>query len=88
MWSISSLPLDNNNGISIIDITDPLNPSYCFVDGSLEGETPLNASDYVRAYYPVPNAEQDEYENDEFVQESIAALAGENSVTWEMLAEA
>ncbi|GAM86214.1 hypothetical protein ANO11243_042260 [Dothideomycetidae sp. 11243] len=49
---------DNNNGITIIDITDPAAPRYCFVDfQGMESErrvpldTPLSAWTYVLAYY-------------------------------------
>ena len=50
---------DNNDGISIIDVTDPMAPSYCFVsfdgieaEGELPSRVPLSAEDYARAYYP------------------------------------
>ena len=53
--------LDNNDGITIIDVTDPESPAYCFVSiCGLEGEdrssipvmTPLSATQYLRCYYP------------------------------------
>ncbi|KAI9325001.1 hypothetical protein BDR26DRAFT_880238 [Obelidium mucronatum] len=52
---------DNNDGVSIIDISDIGNPRYCFVNiDHLEGclgaavpvNLPLSAEMYVRAYYP------------------------------------
>lgn len=50
---------DNNDGITIVDITDPYNMKYCFMNiDHLEGEydppvfVPLSAKDYVQAYYP------------------------------------
>ncbi|KLU91437.1 hypothetical protein MAPG_09957 [Magnaporthiopsis poae ATCC 64411] len=49
---------DNNDGITIIDITDLDNVRYCFVDfHGMESErevplhTPLSAMDYILAYY-------------------------------------
>ncbi|KAJ7781350.1 hypothetical protein B0H16DRAFT_617226 [Mycena metata] len=90
---------DNNDGITVFDITDPTNPAYCFVCvGGLEGEvavggwTPLTAEQYVRAYYPVPNEKQKEREGvketEEDVQKRIDALSGERLMTLDMLAEA
>ncbi|EIW65248.1 uncharacterized protein TRAVEDRAFT_109959 [Trametes versicolor FP-101664 SS1] len=38
---------DNNEGISIIDVTDPLHPAYCF----LRRERPLSAYEYLEGYY-------------------------------------
>ncbi|KAI9324986.1 hypothetical protein BDR26DRAFT_790788, partial [Obelidium mucronatum] len=52
---------DNNDGVSIIDISDIRNPRYCFVNiHHIEGcmgdavpvNLPLSAEMYVRAYYP------------------------------------
>ena len=49
---------DNNNGITIIDISQPHSPRYCFVDFiGMESQTevelmsPLSASTYLWAYY-------------------------------------
>lgn len=39
--------VDNNDGISIIDVTDPLHPAYCFMKGCL----PLSAYEYLQEYY-------------------------------------
>jgi hypothetical protein len=48
---------DNNNGITVLDITDLENVRYCFVDfHGMESEsevdlmTPLSATTYLRAY--------------------------------------
>jgi hypothetical protein len=51
---------DNNDGISVIDVTDPTAPSYCFVsvyelelaETEVPALVPLSAEQYVRAYYP------------------------------------
>lgn len=65
---------DNNDGISIIDVTDPYNPLYCFVHGGTEdgdeeeARKPLTAEGYVRKYYakytprPEPEVEETEQE--------------------------
>ncbi|VDB96757.1 unnamed protein product [Peniophora sp. CBMAI 1063] len=39
----------NDDGITIIDVTDPSKPSYCF---NQIGGPPLTAEQYVRQYYP------------------------------------
>ncbi|KAJ7047474.1 hypothetical protein C8F04DRAFT_9306 [Mycena alexandri] len=84
---------DNNDGITVFDITDPTNPAYCFVSvGGVKGWTPLTAERYVRAYYPVPNEKQKEKEGiketEEAVLKTIDALSGERLMTLDMLAEA
>ncbi|KAJ3530310.1 hypothetical protein NMY22_g8624 [Coprinellus aureogranulatus] len=57
-----SMDGDNNDGITIIDVSTPSDPSYCFVSTSgLEAAKennvprciPLTASQYLRAYYPI-----------------------------------
>lgn len=55
---------DNNNGITIFDITDPGNVRYCFVDfEGMESErevelmTPLSARVYLEAYYELDEAD-------------------------------
>ncbi|KAJ7179228.1 hypothetical protein C8R46DRAFT_1187614 [Mycena filopes] len=97
--SMGSSDGDNNDGITVFDITDPTNPAYCFVSiGGLESEVdvepwvPLTAEQYVRAYYPVPDEKQKEKEgikeNEADVQMKIDALSGERLMTLDMLAEA
>ncbi|KAL8887017.1 MAG: hypothetical protein Q9215_005353 [Flavoplaca cf. flavocitrina] len=58
---------DNNNGITVFDITEPANPRYCFVDFmGMESErgvdlnTPLSARTYLEAYYELNDATNDE----------------------------
>jgi hypothetical protein len=56
------LMLDNNDGITVIDVTDPESPAYCFVSvyglgcsedtSNIQDMTPLSATQYLRAYYP------------------------------------
>jgi hypothetical protein len=50
--------VDNSEGISIIDVTDPVSPRYCmvFVCGvEPKGYQPLSAKEYVERYYPFIN---------------------------------
>ncbi|KAK0486928.1 hypothetical protein EDD18DRAFT_1360140 [Armillaria luteobubalina] len=81
---------DNNDGITVIDVSDPLKPAYCFVSvngleaaGDVPDMTPLSAERYVRAYYP-----KEDGPKDASVQKVIGALTDENLVTLRMLAEA
>ncbi|GBE84895.1 hypothetical protein SCP_0700750 [Sparassis crispa] len=86
--SMGSWDGDNNDGISVIDVTDPGNPAYCF---ALSTSTPLSGEQYMRAYYPVPTQSEDpEYSRqiEEIVLKIIALLDGEKMVTLDMLAEA
>ena len=48
---------DNNDGITVIDITEPAHPRYCFLalpycETQAEPMIPLRAIDYLSAYYP------------------------------------
>ncbi|KAF5324429.1 hypothetical protein D9611_004055 [Ephemerocybe angulata] len=55
---------DNNDGITVVDVSTPTKPRYCFasLDHGLEGEnaddcpplTPLTAQQYLRFYYAEP----------------------------------
>ena len=64
-FSETSLTLvyqDNNDGITVFDVTDPENASYCFMticrgEGCLPPFIPFNAGAYVRCYYPEPDPE-------------------------------
>jgi hypothetical protein len=62
--------VDNNEGICIIDITDPLSPRYCMMF-LRQGQAPerylyrpLSAKEYVERYYPSTSLETNE-ERDE-----------------------
>jgi hypothetical protein len=90
---------DNNDGISVIDVTDPESPAYCFVsvtgtesEADLEMRVPLSGEQYARAYYPLPTSKEMEDKgtrlSEENVVEVIATLHGEKMVTLDMLAEA
>ncbi|KAJ7146261.1 hypothetical protein C8R44DRAFT_599276 [Mycena epipterygia] len=79
---------DNNDGITVIDITDPINPSYCFVSISgLEAEVsvPLSAEQYIKAYYPDPESSEAKSLR---VLEKIEALRDVRLMTLDVLAEA
>lgn len=95
-----TIQTDNNDGISVIDVTDPSNLAYCYVsvigleaaeDGA-PGMVPLSASDYLRAYYRIPSAKDMKNVSvrltEEDVIRTIELLDGERLVTLEMLAEA
>lgn len=78
----------NDDGLTVIDVTDPYNPAYCF----LQSRTPMTAEQYVRDYYSVPNSDvpkdDDAWKTEEYVQKCIHRLDGERLVTLQMLAEA
>lgn len=66
--------LDNNDGITVIDVTDPESPAYCFVSiCGLEGEdrtniplmTPISATQYLRCYYPEVSKDDSETPDDD-----------------------
>ncbi|KAI0312684.1 hypothetical protein OF83DRAFT_1176408, partial [Amylostereum chailletii] len=69
---------DNNDGITIIDVTYPSKPAYCF---NMIGERPLSAEQYVRGYYPNDSPRKE-------VERAIDSLADVPMITYEMLAEA
>ncbi|KAF9055231.1 hypothetical protein BDZ89DRAFT_1125005 [Hymenopellis radicata] len=90
--SMGSSHGDNNDGISVIDVTNPFNPHYCFVspggieaEAEVEGWTPLTAEQYARAYYP-SGEQQEVVETD--VLSVIASLDDTKLMTIGMLAEA
>ena len=47
---------DNNDGITVVDITDLENPAYCFFD-SRGSDKPLDAREYLSRYEPVAELE-------------------------------
>ncbi|KAJ2935749.1 hypothetical protein H1R20_g1345, partial [Candolleomyces eurysporus] len=61
----------NNDGITILDVTVPRNPAYCFAF-----LTPLTAAQYLRGYYPVPKGPLgvDEMSHERYCLEAIANL--------------
>ncbi|KAI0922000.1 hypothetical protein AcW2_006816 [Taiwanofungus camphoratus] len=75
------------DAISIIDVTDPELPAYCFFSGAL-----LSATGYVRSFYSKPSAKEMRKEDVRIVEESVMgcidALEGEEMVTLQTLAEA
>ncbi|KAK7440634.1 hypothetical protein VKT23_016982 [Stygiomarasmius scandens] len=55
--NMGSFDGDNNDGITIIDITDPTNPAYCFVLG--RGGVPADGRCYISRYYTLPSVRRD-----------------------------
>lgn len=80
--------IDNNDGISVIDVTDPEIPSYCFVSVlGIEADpvpyrVPLSAEEYVRAYYPkyVPPVKAEAEETEEMTTQHRHSLAVEEDL--------
>ncbi|KAL9628407.1 MAG: hypothetical protein Q9204_005905, partial [Flavoplaca sp. TL-2023a] len=83
---------DNNNGITVFDITEPDNPRYCFVDfAGMESERevdlniPLSARTYLEAYYELSNAKDP---NDEAgLLPLVESFESRSLITKEALAE-
>ncbi|KIY66122.1 hypothetical protein CYLTODRAFT_378308 [Cylindrobasidium torrendii FP15055 ss-10] len=69
----------NSEGITVIDVTDPMDPAYCFVHGDR-----LDATGYVRLYYQ----EGSDEDIAESVDSSIAKLGGVRVLPFQALAEA
>ncbi|KAI3616401.1 hypothetical protein WG66_012583 [Moniliophthora roreri] len=44
----------NDDGITVFDVTDPMNPAFCHIIGN----EPLTPEQYVRGYYRVPSKER------------------------------
>lgn len=79
---------DNNDGCTLIDIEDPLNPKYCFFSVShLEGDgdacrsvknlQPMSAMQYLEFYYPEIEAAAEQSENLNkkiFAKEALGAV--------------
>ncbi|KZT19500.1 hypothetical protein NEOLEDRAFT_1232954 [Neolentinus lepideus HHB14362 ss-1] len=85
-------PIGNDDGISVIDITDPSNPAYCFV--SIRGLStyyqprqmhPLSGTEYVHAYYPSPSVTTGDAEAD--IQTLLTALQGYERIDRQALFE-
>ncbi|KAF8800188.1 hypothetical protein BYT27DRAFT_7342549 [Phlegmacium glaucopus] len=90
---------DNNDGITIIDVTDPESPAYCFVSihgldcedtSNLPTMTPLSATQYLRAYYPEHTSVMHGNENqrEQFVLATLRPFESLPMITIDMLAEA
>ncbi|KDQ29233.1 hypothetical protein PLEOSDRAFT_167247 [Pleurotus ostreatus PC15] len=81
---ISSRPDD---GISVIDINDPMKPAYCHI---LTGK-PIVAEEYIRVYFPAPepggNLKDEDVELEKDIAAVVATLDDVRLVTTEMLAE-
>ncbi|RXW21620.1 hypothetical protein EST38_g4245 [Candolleomyces aberdarensis] len=73
---------DNNDGITILDVTVPRNPAYCFVflsvpdtEDDLPAMAPLTAAQYLRTYYPVPSERPLDDNKMSFERDCLEAIA-------------
>ncbi|KAF9498471.1 hypothetical protein BDN71DRAFT_1412454 [Pleurotus eryngii] len=75
-----------DDGISVIDVSDPMDPAYCHVLSN----GPLPAEGYIRSYYayPADDSEKGDSELEKDIAALIASLDDVKLVTTEMLAEA
>ncbi|KAG9219118.1 hypothetical protein CCMSSC00406_0001528 [Pleurotus cornucopiae] len=75
-----------DDGISVIDVTDPMDPAYCHV----LSDRPLPAEGYIRSYYayPADDSEEGDSELEKDIAALIASLDDVKLITTEMLAEA
>ncbi|KAI0722008.1 hypothetical protein C8T65DRAFT_600699 [Cerioporus squamosus] len=64
---------DNNDGISVLDVTDPEKPSYCF----LRRSQPLDARGYLGGYYHVGSLQKSVKQNNTGSVASDGAEPGE-----------
>ncbi|KAF5336256.1 hypothetical protein D9758_016062 [Tetrapyrgos nigripes] len=97
--NMGSFAGDNDDGITVIDVTDPADPAYCFIRSRRSG--PVDMRGYVRHYYNLDaimkkregggDAEDDDTTKrtplESAVVEVVAALEGVRLVTLGMLAE-
>ncbi|KAF5338855.1 hypothetical protein D9758_015579 [Tetrapyrgos nigripes] len=77
---------DNNDGITIIDVTDPADPAYCFV--SSPGSGPIDMKGYAGCYYDLKEEDDSLEPVEDYVLEAVRALEGVRVITSGMLAEA
>ncbi|KAJ7597531.1 hypothetical protein C8J56DRAFT_920300 [Mycena floridula] len=66
--NMGSFEGDNNDGITIIDVTDLAHPSYCF---NLFEPQVLTAEDYVRQYYSLPTEKEMKDERTRLLEEDV-----------------
>ncbi|EMD41065.1 hypothetical protein CERSUDRAFT_91822 [Gelatoporia subvermispora B] len=82
----SLLITDNNDGISVIDVTNPEEPAFGFLWSE---EQILTPAEYIHIYYARGRYDDEEEEElDEHTMTCIAALQGEKMITSESLIEA
>ena len=93
---------DNSDGITIIDVTDPESPAYCFVSihglqsrrdrSDIQNMTPLSAKQYVRAYHPEIEMDDSETRHqkqwEQSVLNTLRPFESVPMITIDMLAEA
>ena len=96
--------LDNNDGITVIDVTDPEAPAYCFVSicglsksddtSNIKNMTSLSATRYLRSYYPKikmddsETLDQREIMFEQSILTTLRPFESVHMITIDMLAEA
>ena len=95
--------LDNNDGTTIIDVTDPESPAYGFVsihglqcedESNIPVMTPLSATQYLRGYYPKVKMDDSETTDDgdimmeQSVLNTLRPFESVRMITIDMLKEA
>ncbi|THU86844.1 hypothetical protein K435DRAFT_731241, partial [Dendrothele bispora CBS 962.96] len=90
--NMGSFDEDNNDGISIIDVTDPSDPAYCFVHEP--GGGPIDMKGYIVKYYDMSDMQKlvESGKTEETIAvravEVVSALEGVRVLTSDALAEA
>ncbi|TFK70016.1 hypothetical protein BDN72DRAFT_819439 [Pluteus cervinus] len=74
---------DNSDGQTVIDVTDPSSPSYCFILS--DGDQPITAEEYIRYYYPAGSSDEAE---EKVVASTVPGFVGIPVIPIEHLAEA
>jgi hypothetical protein len=76
---------DNNDGFSVIDVTDPSNPGYCFLHSS---QAWASASDYLGSYSTLPTGDRAKMSKEDLTaSQCLERLAAKRQLTKEDLAE-
>ncbi|TFK72813.1 hypothetical protein BDN72DRAFT_762823 [Pluteus cervinus] len=76
---------DNDDGITVIDISDPCSPSYCFVVNEGDMDRPATAEEYIRHYYPAGSSDEHE---EGAVASTVPGFVGIPVIPLQYLAEA
>ncbi|KAG9040723.1 hypothetical protein FS837_000270 [Tulasnella sp. UAMH 9824] len=80
---------DNNSGFTVIDVTDPISPAYCFCgwdeDYGFTAGAPIDPEDYALRYYVEPEDEWQFEDLDQEVQDAIRALQDQDFIDSESI---
>ncbi|KIO23433.1 hypothetical protein M407DRAFT_27127 [Tulasnella calospora MUT 4182] len=75
---------DNNSGFTVVDITDPFSPAYCFWgwdgDYGFPSGYPIDPENYALRYYVDPEDQRPFEDLDQEVQDAIRALQDESFI--------